>query len=109
MPENALANYLKGRTPGLFVPRPHYFRDGNFIEWYWKDEDCYCEPVHVEVDGERVWVGSVMKSMATDEVVGVKIMGEQVGLDRETAEMLNVYRESLARLAKTDGETIQCP
>lgn len=69
-----LTEYLRKRKPGPFKPLPLKNEEGNQIEWYWKNEDCYAEPIHV--DG--IWVGTLLKSFKTHEVVGVKIFLEAV-------------------------------
>ncbi len=66
-----LREYIETHPPQGFRPVPHYFRDGDFISWYWKDDLAYSDPVHV--DG--VWVGCLERSIETNEVVGVKIFG----------------------------------
>ncbi len=66
-----LKEYIRSHTPKGFTPRPMYNRDFDCVEWYWSDEHAYADPVHV--DG--VWVGCVMRSMATDIPVGVKVFG----------------------------------
>lgn len=66
--------YIRSHPPGPFKPKPLKNEDGNQIEWCWEDEDAYAEPIFA--DG--VWVGSLMKSMSTGKVVGVKIFLEAV-------------------------------
>jgi len=66
---NQLFEYLKGKKPGKFKPQPFLNRDGNMVEWYFKDDRCYEESIHV--DG--VWVGSIERRMTDFEIVGVKI------------------------------------
>lgn len=53
---------------------PHKNEAGNTIEWQFKDTYAYAEPVLV--DG--IHVGSIMRCLETDEVVGVKINLESV-------------------------------
>ncbi len=64
-----LLEYLKAHPCQGFKPLPRYNADFCCWEWYWKDERAYEESVH----HEGVWVGSVMRSMKTNEVVGVKV------------------------------------
>jgi hypothetical protein len=66
-----LKEYLKGRKCQGFQPVPCFFPEMNMFWWYWKDEPCYSEPVHVE----GVCVGSLHRSLATGEVVGVTVHG----------------------------------
>lgn len=75
-----LPEYLaKTGPPGPFKPIPFFNREGQQIEWYWSDERAVCEWIHV--DG--VAVGAVLRSIATGQVVGVKIFGvtDQAGLE----------------------------
>jgi hypothetical protein len=86
-----LRECMKGKTPGPFKPLPHYNRVGDQIEWYWKDAECYAE--WVQVDG--VNVGAVMRSMATGEVVGVKVFGAKDMLGSpDTVAMLRHARDT---------------
>ncbi len=64
-----LLEYLKAHPCQGFKPLPRWNKDFRRWEWYWKDERAYEEPVR----HEGVWVGSVMRSMKTNEVVGVKV------------------------------------
>jgi hypothetical protein len=66
-----LEEYLKGRKCQGFKPVPCFFPEENMLWWYWKDEPCCSEPVQVG----GVWVGSLHRSLATGEVVGVTIHG----------------------------------
>ena len=52
-----------------FKSCPHYLPEGDQVNWYFKEDQCYEE--NIQVDG--VNVGAVMKSMETHEIVGVKI------------------------------------
>ena len=65
------ASWLAQRTGQGVVPRPHYFKDGDFVEWYWSDACCYAEPILIE----GLEVGTVMRSQETKEAVGVQIFG----------------------------------
>ncbi len=69
---NELAQWMRDHPHKGFKPMPILNKLGNCIEWYWKDEQAYAESVHV--DG--VWIGSLLRSMETKEVVGVKIFLE---------------------------------
>jgi hypothetical protein len=67
---NTLLEYLKARPfVGPFKPVPRFNGAFRCWEWYWKDERAYEEPIH----HDGAWVGSVMRSMETNEVVGVKV------------------------------------
>lgn len=72
--EKDLREYIRSHPPKRFAPIPIKSESGNFIIWYWKIEDCYAESVHH--DGK--WIGSVYRSMKTNEVVGVNIHLEAV-------------------------------
>ena len=69
-----LAEYMAGRTPKGHRPVPYLNVDANAVHWFWKDEDCHGESVHA--DGW--WVGTVHRSDATGEAVGVTIFLEAV-------------------------------
>lgn len=84
MPEAEMNNYLDGakdlkeyicnNPPKGFKPIPHRSDIGNFIEWFWKDEDHYAEPVY----HNGKWMGTVYRSFKTKEVIGVQIHLESV-------------------------------
>lgn len=69
-----LREYIRNNPPKGFKPIPYQSDIGNFIHWFWKNEDHYAESVHH--DGK--WIGSVYRSFKTNEVVGVKINLESV-------------------------------
>ena len=64
-----LKEYIRTHPPNGFKPVPYHNAIGNLVEWYWAKDRAYEDPVRV--DG--VHVGSLMRSMATHEPVGVKI------------------------------------
>src|SRR5262245_16428523 len=39
----SLTEYLVGRRCKAFVPRPHYFQDGDFVSYYFAEERAYEE------------------------------------------------------------------
>jgi hypothetical protein len=73
---NPLLQYLRDHPPkpGAFKPLPYWNKRGDQIEWYWSDVPAYAESVH----HEGVWIGSLMRSMATKEIVGVKLFIEAI-------------------------------
>lgn len=40
-----LTDYLKGRKPQGFVSKAHYFPDGDYVTFFWTDEDHVAERV----------------------------------------------------------------
>lgn len=70
----SLSEYIRNNPPKGFKPIPHRSDIGNFIEWFWKDEDHYAEPVY----HNGKWMGTVYRSFKTKEVIGVQIHLESV-------------------------------
>jgi hypothetical protein len=76
IPVNELKDYILSQPPreGPMIPQPFRNRDGRQIEWYWKDERCVAESIHAN----GFWVGTLLRSMKTGEVCGVKIFEEAI-------------------------------
>jgi hypothetical protein len=66
MAEN-LMEYLKTHPPQGFRPVPHYFPDGDFVAYYFRNDRCYAERVDDLL--------TVFVSFETKELVGCKIKG----------------------------------
>ncbi len=62
-----LTDYLAGREVTGFTPRPHYSRDGDFLTFFFADEDAVAERVDELL--------TVYLSAKTKKLVGVKIKG----------------------------------
>ena len=71
---NQLTEYLSSREASEF--RPHYFysKDGDFLTYYFREDDCYA----VRKDDTL----TVYKSMADHEFVGFKLKGVRLLLDK---------------------------
>ncbi|MDE2103538.1 MAG: hypothetical protein KGL39_40235 [Patescibacteria group bacterium] len=62
-----LKQYLKDNPPsGVFVPRPHYFQEGDYVSYYSTPERAYTESVSCFLDQ--------FKTMDSHEPAGCKIM-----------------------------------
>jgi len=64
---NELTEYLKGRKPQAFRPHPFYSEEGDFLTYYFKDEDCYAQRVD--------HILTVYVSQVSNEFVGFKLKG----------------------------------
>jgi hypothetical protein len=64
-----MTEYLKGKKPRAFKPRPIYSPDGDFITIYLSDEDSYAKRVDELL--------TVYLSVRTNSLVGCKIKGVQ--------------------------------
>src|SRR5262249_35468588 len=67
MASKSLTEYLAEHDCKGFVPRPHYFQDGDFVSYYFAEDRAYEERVDELL--------TVFRSMATKELVGCKIKG----------------------------------
>ena len=68
-----LMTYLAGREATRFEPRPFYSPDGDFLTFYFRDEDHYAERVDELL--------TVYRSMENHELIGCKIKGVSRILD----------------------------
>ena len=68
-----LMSYLDGREATGFEPRPFYSPDGDFLTFYFREDDHYAERVDELL--------TVYLSMDTQELVGCKIKGVRRILD----------------------------
>lgn len=66
---NDLTQYILERTPGKFKALPHYSAAGDFLTFFWKNEDAYAHRVDDLV--------TVYLAFATKRPVGCKIKGFQ--------------------------------
>lgn len=71
---NELLKYIAENPCQGFKPIPFFNRTGKLIEWYWSDEEGYAESI--QADG--VWIGSIIRSFKTNEVVGMKLHLESI-------------------------------
>lgn len=68
-----LMSYLDGREATGFEPRPFYSPDGDFLTFYFREDDHYAERVDELL--------TVYLSMDTQELVGCKVKGVRRILD----------------------------
>jgi len=68
-----LVTYLGGREAKAFEPRPFYSPDGDFLTFFFREDDHYAERVDELL--------TVYLSMETKELVGCKIKGVRRILD----------------------------
>jgi len=66
---NDLMNYLAGKDVGQFMPRPHYSREGDFLTFFFRDDEAIAERIDELL--------TVYLSAQTRELVGAKIKGVQ--------------------------------
>ncbi len=64
---NELIEYLRGRKPQRFRSRPFYSKEGDFLTFFFQDEDHYAERVDK--------ILTVYYAMESDEIVGFKLKG----------------------------------
>jgi len=69
-----LREYIRNNPCKGFKPIPHHNKDGNQIEWFWKNDSCYAESIM----HDEKWIGSIYRSQETKEIVGVEIHLESV-------------------------------
>lgn len=62
-----LDDYLATHRPKGFRPVPHYFAQGDFVTYYFRNDPCYAEPVDDLL--------TVFLTFDTKELVGCKIKG----------------------------------
>jgi hypothetical protein len=62
-----LDEYLETHSPKGFRPVPHYFAQGDFVTYYFRNDPCYAERVDDLL--------TVFLSMDSKELVGCKIKG----------------------------------
>jgi hypothetical protein len=67
MATESLKQYLAEHRCETFVPRPHYFQDGDHVSYYFAEDRAYEERVDELL--------TVFRSIATKELVGCKIKG----------------------------------
>jgi hypothetical protein len=66
---NDLMDYLAGKEARNFRPHPQYSRDGDFLTFFFRDDDAIAKRVDELL--------TVYVSAETDELVGAKIKGVQ--------------------------------
>jgi hypothetical protein len=71
-----IGEYIRTHPAQGFTPGPRYFPAGDFLAVYWSDERCVAETVAPGVHVER--------SLATGEIVGVKVYGVSRVIQRDT-------------------------
>src|SRR5438270_23949 len=64
---NELIEYLRGRKPKGFRSCPYYSKEGDFLTFFFEDEDHYAERMDE--------ILTVYRSMKTEEFVGFKLKG----------------------------------
>jgi len=69
-----LTDYLNQHAAEGFQPVPHYFKDGDFINFFLTDERCYAERVDNLL--------TVFLSDETGQLVGCKLKGIRLLLDK---------------------------
>jgi len=62
-----LKQYLEGRKCKGFNPVPHYFANGDFLTYYFRNDRCYAQRVDDLL--------TVFLAMGSNELVGCKIKG----------------------------------
>lgn len=62
-----LMDYLKGREPDGFTPRPLYSREGDTLTYFFRNDEAYSERVDDLL--------TIYKSIESQELVGCKIKG----------------------------------
>src|SRR5436305_10527307 len=67
MATNQLTEYLKGRKCQGFNPRPYYCKTGDFLTYYFKNDECFAERLDDTL--------TVYLSMQDREFVGFKLKG----------------------------------
>jgi hypothetical protein len=70
---NQLAEYMKGKKCEGFTPHPFYSREGDFLTYYFTDDDSYAHRVDDTL--------TVYLSMLENEFVGFKLKGIRNLLD----------------------------
>jgi hypothetical protein len=70
---NQLAEYLKGKKCEGFSPHPYYSSEGDFLTYYFTDDDSYAQRVDDTL--------TVYLSMLENEFVGFKLKGIRNLLD----------------------------
>jgi hypothetical protein len=63
----SLTEYLAKNKPQGFRPVPHYFPQGDFVTYYFRNDPCYAQRLDDVV--------TVFLAFGTDELVGCKIKG----------------------------------
>lgn len=100
-----LMEYLKTHPPEGFKPVPHYFPQGDFVTYYFRNDPCFAQRVDDLL--------TVYLAFETKELVGCKIKGVKhilqtagdfgVSLD-DGAVRLGVFFFVGASLAKDEGQ-----
>ena len=62
-----LMEYLAGKKCEVFIASPHYFQDGDFVTYFYRDDLAYEERIDELL--------TVYRSIDTQEMVGCKIKG----------------------------------
>src|SRR5437868_4269436 len=62
-----LSEYTKGKKCGDFRPRPHFFRDGDYVTYFFREDRAYEQRIDELL--------TVYRSVKTDELVGCKVKG----------------------------------
>jgi hypothetical protein len=80
--ETTLGQYLEGRTAKGFRPVPHYFRDGDFVSFFFSNDRCFAQRVDELL--------TVYLSETTGQMVGCKIKGVRLLLKTLKAFALSI-------------------
>jgi hypothetical protein len=65
MAANDLTEFMKGKTVERFAPHPYYSKEGDFLTYYFVDEDFYAQRIDDTL--------TVYLSMVENEFVGFKL------------------------------------